>query len=77
MIPQSSGFCKYFFNANGKFLSLRAGGSPEEGFLAVGVLYGTPDSRDSDPRPEKKEEIIALGGMEEFYAHQAIEIGTV
>lgn len=58
-------------------LSLRTGGSPEEGFLTVGVLYGTPDSRDSDPRPEKKEEITALGGMEEFYAHQAIEIGTV
>ena len=56
-------------------LSLRAGGSPEEGFLAVGVLYGAPDSRDASPSLPGKEGVIALGGMEEFYAHQALEIG--
>lgn len=54
--------------------TIRAG---ERGLMVLGALYGAPDSRNSPSSPDKKGDIIALGAMEEYYAHQTIEIGAV
>lgn len=43
--------------------------------LAVGCWHGSPDFADAPAAWEKKENVIALGAMEEYYVHQTIEIG--
>jgi len=45
--------------------------------LCIGSLHGTPDLADAPADWERKENVITLGAMEEYYAHQTIEIGSV
>lgn len=53
--------------------------APEGGrqLLCIGSWHGTPDFAGAPQEWETRENVISLGSMEEYYAHQTIEIGTV
>lgn len=59
------------------FVYLRAAPAGERRFLCMGSWHGVPDLEDAPAGWEEKENVIALGAMEEYYAHQTIEIGSV
>lgn len=59
------------------FVYLRAAPAGERRFLCMGSWHGVPDLADAPAGWEEKENVIALGAMEEYYAHQTIEIGSL
>ena len=50
-----------------------AGGAPR--LLSIGDWHGAPDFVGAPAAWDKKENVIALGAMEEYYVHQTIVIG--
>lgn len=56
---------------------LRSAPAEERRMLCIGSWHGTPDFAGAPQEWGTRENVISLGSMEEYYAHQTIEIGTV
>ncbi len=83
----TSQYLQYSCGSTGEYVRVYLRGAPyaylrtapaqERQMLCVGSCHGTPDFAGSSAPWEQQENVIALGSMEEYYAHQTIEIGTV
>lgn len=56
---------------------LRSAPAGDQRLLCIGSWHGTPDFTAAPAAWEKRENVISLAPMEEYYAHQTIEIGEV
>ncbi|MCI9665677.1 MAG: hypothetical protein HFF13_00255 [Angelakisella sp.] len=74
---KKSGEYVRLYTREAPFVYLRAAPAGERRFLCMGSWHGAPDLADASASWEKKENVISLGAMEEYYAHQTIEIGSV
>jgi len=56
---------------------LRSAPAGDQRLLCIGSWHGTPDFTAAPAAWEKRENVVSLAPMEEYYAHQTIEIGEV
>lgn len=79
-------YLQYTYAPTGEFVRLHLRGAPyaylrtapaeDRRLLCMGTLHGTPDYAGAPEEWEQRENLISLGAMEEYYAHQTIEIGS-